>query len=120
MAERNSGNGTKWNVITNVKNASSGNKYLTFAAGDQPLAIFKNSDVTDGSVCIVIKESYGNALLPFIVDHYSTVYEIDYRYWKGDLATYAEEVGADDMIFANNIMMISTTILVGMLADNVQ
>jgi hypothetical protein len=111
---------TKWPIIANVEGWGQGAKYSTFAGADNPLTVFTNPEVTDGSVCIVVKESYGNAFMPYIVDHYSTVYEIDYRYWKGDLATYAEEVGADDMIFANNIMMISTTILVGMLADNVQ
>ena len=111
----NNGNGTKWAIIANVKNYGSGSKYLTFAAGDQPLAIFKNPDVTDGSVCIVIKESYGNALLPYLVDHYSTVYEIDYRHWKGDLVAYAQEVGADDILFANNVGMISSSSLVGKL-----
>lgn len=113
----NKGNGTKWSVISNVKNYGSGSKYLTFAAGDQPLAIFKNSSVTDGSVCIVIKESYGNALLPYVVDHYSTVYEIDYRHWKGDLIAYAKEVGADDILFANNVGMISSSGLVGKLGN---
>ena len=84
------------------------------------MAIFQNPEVTDGSVCIVVKESFGNALLPYLVDHYSTIYEIDYRHWQGNLMEYAEEVGATDLIFANNIMMISTSVLVGKLADNIQ
>ena len=103
-----------WPIISSAKN------YNCFAASDQPLAIFKNPEVTDGSVCIVVKESFGNALLPYLVDHYSTIYEIDYRYWTGNLMDYAVEVGATDMIFANNIMMISTSLLVGKLADNIQ
>ena len=105
----------KWPIISNVTNYQQSNKYSTFAGADNPLAIFTNPEVTDGSVCIVVKESYGNALLPYLVDHYSTIYEVDYRYWTGDLAAYAQQVGADDLIFANNIMMISTGLLVGML-----
>ena len=103
-----------WPIISSAKN------YNCFAASDQPLAIFQNPEVTDGSVCIVVKESFGNALLPYLVDHYSTIYEIDYRHWQGNLMEYAEEVGATDLIFANNIMMISTSLLVGKLADNIQ
>lgn len=103
-----------WPIISSAKN------YNCFAASDQPLAIFQNPEVTDGSVCIVVKESFGNALLPYLVDHYSTIYEIDYRHWQGNLMEYAEEVGATDLIFANNIMMISTSVLVGKLADNIQ
>ena len=109
------GNAVKWPIVSNVTNYDSGNKYSTFAGADNPLAVFTNPEVKDGSVCVIVKESYGNALLPYLVDHYSTIYEIDYRYWTGDLATYAKQVGANDLIFANNIMMISTGILVGML-----
>ncbi len=105
----------KWSIISDVSKYQSGNKYSTFAGADNPLAVFTNPEVTDGSVCIVVKESYGNALLPYLVDHYSIIYEVDYRYWTGDLAEYARQVGANDMIFANNVMMISTGILVGML-----
>lgn len=112
----NDGNGTKWPIIKDVTNYKEGSKYLTFAGGDQPLAILKNPDVTDGSVCIVIKESYGNALLPLVVDHYSEVHEIDYRHWKGDLVAYAKEIGADDVLFANNLSMIGSSLLIGKLA----
>ena len=90
-------------------------KYYTYAASDQPFAEFYNPDVTDGSVAIVVKESFGNALMSYFVDHYSTVYEIDYRYWSGDLVAFAKEVGADDIIFANNIGMIRSNYLIGLM-----
>ena len=109
-----------WSII------SGANNYNLFAGSDQPLAVFTNPPVTDGSVCVVVKESFGNALLPYLVDHYSTVYEVDYRYWTeaykvdnmvtGDLVAFANQVGADDLIFANNLGMISTGVMVAKLA----
>ena len=111
------GNGTKWPIINDVTNYDKGGKYGTFAGGDHPLTIFTNPEVTDGSVCVVVKESFGNALMPFLVDHYSTIYEIDYRYWTGDLVEYTKQVGAEDLIFANNIQMIGTSLLVGKLGN---
>ncbi len=108
-------NGAKlenWPVI------NSGNAYwAVFAAGDQPFGEFTNSAVTDGSVAIVVKESFGNALMSYFCDHYSTVYEIDYRYWQGDLVEFAKEVGADDIIFANNIGMVRSSYLIGLMAN---
>lgn len=104
-----------WPIVANVESWGSGSKYSCFAGADNPLTVFTNPDVTDGSVCIVVKESYGNALMPYLVDHYSTIYEVDYRYWKGDIVAYAREVGADELIFANNIMMINTDLLVATL-----
>ena len=109
------GNQVEEPIIKDVSNYSGANKYSTFAGGDNPITEFTNEDVTDGSVCIIIKESFGNALLPFIADHYSKVYEIDYRYWKGNVVELAEQVGANDLIFANNFMMISSKSNIGKL-----
>ena len=110
------GNTYNWNIISDVTNWKASTKYSTFAGADNPIAVFTNPDVTDGSVCVIVKESYGNALLPYLVDHYSTIYEIDYRYWTGSLVDFAREKDADDLIFANNLSMIRSNLLIGKLA----
>ena len=107
------GNTMPWDIIKDVSGWDAGAKYNTFAAGDNPFSEFHNPGVTDGSVCIVVKESFGCALMPFIVDHYSTVYEIDYRYWNGSLTDFAKKVGAEDMIFANNLMRLYSGFIAG-------
>ena len=106
-----------WNIIMDVSDWDSESKYSTFAGSDSPFATFTNPEIKDDSVCVVVKESYGNALLPYLVDHYHTIYEIDYRYWQGDLVEFTKQKQADDLIFANNLTMISTDLLVGYLAD---
>lgn len=111
------GNTYDWNIITDVSGYNASVKYSTFAGADNPFAVFTNLDVTDGSVCVIVKESYGNALLPYLVDHYSTIYEIDYRYWEGNLIDFALEKEADDLIFANNLSMISSNLLIGKMAE---
>ena len=45
----------------------------------------ENPNVDDDSSCVVIKESYGNAFVPFLVNNYHDVYVIDYRYYSGGL-----------------------------------
>ena len=110
------GDSYNWKIIMDVSGWKASAKYSTFAGADNPFAVFTNPDVTDGSVCVIVKESYGNALLPYLVDHYSTIYEIDYRYWNGDLIGFALEKEADDLIFANNLSMISSNLLIGKLA----
>lgn len=108
------GSTLKWPIISDQSKGES--KYSTFAGADQPLAVLTNPEVTDGSVLVVVKESFGNALLPYLVDHYSTIYEVDYRYWSGDLVQYAQEVGADDLLFANNMGATSGSLSVGWLS----
>lgn len=109
-----------WSIITDVSDWPASTKYSTFAGADNPIAVFTNPDVTDGSVCVVVKESYGNALLPYLVDHYSTIYEVDYRYWEGDLVSFVKEKEAKDLIFANNLSMIGSNFLIGKLANIVK
>ncbi len=111
------GNRIAWPVIANGDTYGTNIKYMVFAAGDQPMAEFTNTSVTDGSVAVVVKESYGNAMMSYLVDHYSKVYEIDYRYWQGSVADFAREVGATDVIFVNNAVMVSSSYLVGLLAN---
>lgn len=106
-----------WDIIRDVSDWKPSTKYSTFAAADNPIAVFENPDVTDGSVAVVVKESYGNALMPYLVDHYSTIYEIDYRYWTGNLVDFVREKGANDLIFANNLTMIGSNFLIGKLAN---
>lgn len=114
------GNTYDWNIIMDVSDWDADTKYSAFAGADNPIAVFTNPDVTDGSVCVVVKESYGNALLPYLVDHYSTIYEIDYRYWDGNLIDFTLEKGANDLLFANNLSMIGSNFLIGKLAEIVK
>ena len=111
------GNTMSWSIIADVSSWGSASKYSTFAGGDSPFAVFTNPEVKDGSVCVIVKESYGNALLPYLVDHYSTVYEIDYRYWDGNIVDFVNEKKADDLIFANNMSMLRSVYLIGMLEE---
>lgn len=107
-----------WQVITDVSSWNSSAKYNTFGGGDNPITVYNNPNVSNVKVGLLIKESFGNALIPYLVDHYTVLYEIDYRYWDGNIVEFAKENGVDDVIFANNMGMIRSSLLVGMLADN--
>ncbi len=83
---------------------SATNKYLCFSSGDHEYYEAHNETVTDGSAILIIKESYGNAFIPMLVDSYEYVYAIDYRFWNGDLRAFAQEKGIDTVLFLNNLM----------------
>lgn len=86
------------------KEITSSNKYLCFCAGDHEYYEAHNETITDGSSILIIKESYGNAFIPMVVDSYEYVYAIDYRYWRGDLVSFVEERKIDTVLFLNNLM----------------
>lgn len=79
--------------------------YLIFISGDQPYEEIVNNGLDDGSACIVVKESFGNAFVPFLVPHYQHVYVVDYRYYSGSVVDLAQEKNAQDVILINNISM---------------
>lgn len=97
------GNIITWSVIADVSTWTEGTKYNAFIGGDNPYTVIKNKDLTDGSTCLVIKESFGNAMIPFLIAHYQTVRVIDYRYWNGDLIKFAKDNKIKDVIFINNV-----------------
>ncbi len=96
-------------VYTGANKYSAGEKYNCFIAGDQPLTKIHNSKVKDGSSIVVVKESYGNAFVPFLVDSYEYVYVIDYRKWSGKLADFVIDNNIDDVLFLNVVNVTSTS-----------
>lgn len=98
-----SGKSYSWDVISDVTNYAQNLKYLTFIGGDQALVTIKNLDVHDGSSCLVIKESYGNAFVPFLIPHYENIYVIDPRHYSGTLSSFTSNNKIDDIIFLANI-----------------
>lgn len=96
------GNQKTGHVVSDATQYSEGNKYLCFICGDQPYERIDNPNITDGSSCVVIKESYGNAFVPFLVNSYQTVHVVDYRYFSGNLIDLVKENGIQDVIYVNN------------------
>ncbi len=97
------GNKIKWPIIYDVSDYGPSLKYATFIAGDNPFTEITNPDITDGSSIIVVKESFGNAFVPFLVDNFSKVYVIDYRYYNGSISDFAIKNNVQHVLYLNNI-----------------
>lgn len=97
-----------WYVIMDVTGWDRSSFYSCFTAGDQIYAQIDNPEVNNGKSCVVIKESYGNAFIPFLVDHYEHIYIVDYRYfykypdYNNSVYQLVTENNVDDVIFINN------------------
>ncbi len=77
--------------------------YKCFIDGDHPLTVAHNEAVGDGSAILLIKESYGNAFLPALVDSYEYVVAVDYRYLRNKaISDLVDEYGVDTVLFLNN------------------
>lgn len=89
------------------------NKYLCFIGGDTPICVIDTN--VEGPVCMVLKESYGNAFVPFLTSHYSKIVVIDPRKFnqegmpKLDLTAFAKAQGVNDLIVINYPFMINNS-----------
>ncbi len=114
------GNVKAWNVLTDVTDYAPSMKYLTFIGGDNPLSTVTNYDLSDNSACLVIKDSYGNALVPFLIPHYQRIYIIDPRHYQGTLSGFLSENAVDDIVFISNISTTRNTIFIDAMAEFMQ
>jgi hypothetical protein len=83
-------------------------KYSCFAWGDQRLEKI-TTDNPNGREVLVIKDSYGSALIPFLVHNYSLIYVIDPKGFNSegsldfDAKTLITDEKIDDVIFCFSI-----------------
>ena len=102
-----------WPIVKDMSGGSRGSYYLGFVSGDRPWSYAHNETVTDGSAVLVVKDSYGNAFVPWLIDHYEHIYWIDYRSyadwcpWAGvtdsSISDFVERNQIQDVILLNNI-----------------
>lgn len=79
------------------------NNYNLFFGGDNPLMEITNNSNPDGKTVVVIKDSYANAFIPWLVASSSKVIVIDPRSFGGSLTEEIERYQADEVLVLNYI-----------------
>ncbi len=87
--------------------AKGGNSYSLFLHGDWPLLRI-DTGVKNGRKIAVVKESFGNAFIPFLIDHYEQIYVVDQRHFQTSLTELLEQNGIGELLFCNNIFAANT------------
>ena len=94
-----------WPLIADGEQYDSTSKYIVYCAGDQPYEEIVNNDMAEGPSIVVVKESFGNCFIPFLVNHYKNIYVVDYRYYNGTVSDLVDSTGATDVLLLNNVSM---------------
>lgn len=93
--------------------SASTNYYRVFLGGDYP-CLKLTSNIKNGKSILVLKDSYGNAFIPYLTANYETVYVIDFRDFntkdrpKLKIKDFIEEHDIEDVLcvmyfgYANN------------------
>lgn len=87
--------------------ASGGNSYSVFLQGDLPIVKMETLH-KNGRKIVIVKESYGNAFAPFLINNYEKVIVVDQRYYTGDFMGMLKAEGINELLFINNIFAAHT------------
>ncbi len=78
-------------------------KYSSFLGGNNPLYIIENPNAATDQTLLVVRDSYADALAPFLTQYYSEIHLIDLRYYRTSVADYAESIGADGIFVCYSV-----------------
>ena len=74
--------------------------YLTFIGGDSYSVKIKSNACNNGRKLLIVKDSYGNALVPYLLYSFEEIYVVDAREFQIHLDTFTEQQGITDVLFA--------------------
>lgn len=102
---------------TSFKNPVDGSLFFDYAQGvncysailnvDNEIAELK-TDCKNGRVLVIFKDSFGNALVPFLTNGFSKIYVCDFRYFDINAIEFCKKVGCTDLLFAISLTSCST------------
>lgn len=85
-----------------ARNASS--FYCSYLGSDDRIAHIR-TDVANNRTLVVFKQSYGNALIPFLTSGFENIYVCDMRYFDLNALQFCKDVGATDVLCTDCIMI---------------
>lgn len=83
------------------------NSYSVFLQGDLPICKME-TQLKNGRRIALVKESYGNAFAPFLINNYEKVIVVDQRSYKGNFVAMLKAEGINELLFINNIFAAHT------------
>lgn len=78
-------------------------KYASFLGGNQPLCVLKSENAATDKTLLLLRDSYADAMAPFLTRTFAEVHLIDLRYFRRSPAEYARENGADAIVVSYSV-----------------
>ncbi|MCB0741807.1 MAG: hypothetical protein KDB92_12340, partial [Chitinophagaceae bacterium] len=97
-----------WNKSSMYAEGASGsNSYSVFIHGDLPIVKMETQH-KNGRRIAIVKDSYGNAFAPFLINNYEKVVVVDQRYYTGNFIAMLRAEGINELLFISNIFAAHT------------
>lgn len=95
-------NKTSNSNIYDLEKLKTKDKYQVFLGGNYPELKIKTSN-KNGKKLLLIKDSYANSFIQFLLNNYENIYVVDMRYFKENLKEYIEENEVNEILILYNI-----------------
>lgn len=90
--------------LYNLEYVQTKDKYSLFLNNLHPLVEVTNEAADSGRELVLVKDSYANSMVPFLVHHYEKIYIFDTRYYKQGVSAFMKEhPGVTDVLVLYNM-----------------
>lgn len=100
--------GVESNSLYNMEYADKKDKYSIFLNNINSFVEITNEDVENNRSLAIAKDSYANAMLPFLVNHYNKIYVFDTRSYRESLSEFVNNNNVDDVLILYNVNTIDS------------
>lgn len=83
-------------------------KYSLFMGGNAPL--HEISTGNEGPSLLIVRDSYADSLVPFLLEDFSQIYVLDLRYYRASLSEYIAENDIDNVLICYSVANFCTDI----------
>ena len=87
--------------IYDFKKLEGKDKYAVFLGGNNGLVNIK-TNVGNNRKLLIIKDSFANSFIPFVINNFSEVSVVDFRYYNMKISEYIEKEDFTDILFLYN------------------
>ncbi|MGL5677343.1 MAG: DHHW family protein [Cellulosilyticaceae bacterium] len=91
-------------------------KYSVFLDGNHAMIEVK-TNANNGKKLAVVKDSYANAMMPFLAQHFEEIYILDLRFLNASIPSYLEERGIEDVLMLYNVQNFATLNKLSLIAN---
>lgn len=102
-------------TVFSLSAVANGTNYGIFLSGDYPRLVYKNPESAGGRVLMVVKDSYANAFVPWLIHSFQEIIVIDPRTCKDNIYDLVVKEQVTDFVVLDYIMAADLESFIGMM-----
>ncbi len=95
------------NSIYDYSKLETKDKYAVFLGGNYGKTVIETTANSNDTV-LILKDSYANGLIPFLINHYKKIIMLDLRYYNQSIKQIIEVENPDEVLLIYNVSSLAT------------